>query len=172
NIRPGDSVDVELHYTELPVPTEGRYQFVFPTVVGPRYNGPAGAESHRDERWLAMPFLREGQPAPWTFDLQVELATPIAVQEVTSPSHTLSLIPGRDGATLVRLADTGRAANDRDFVLDYRLAGDRIQSGVLLSKGRDENFFVAMVEPPAAVPAAVHWPRTGTGHVGASTPAP
>ena len=41
NILPGDDVLVELRYTELLVPTDGRYQFVSPTVVGPRYAGTA-----------------------------------------------------------------------------------------------------------------------------------
>ena len=36
--------------------------------------------------------------------------------------------------------------NNRDFILDYRLAGDKIESGVMLYKGQDENFFLAMVE--------------------------
>jgi len=36
NILPGDEVAVELRYTELIAPNDGRYQFVFPTVVGPR----------------------------------------------------------------------------------------------------------------------------------------
>lgn len=37
NIMPGDAARIELHYTELISPTEGIYEFVFPTVVGPRY---------------------------------------------------------------------------------------------------------------------------------------
>src|SRR5579871_4177646 len=37
NVLPKDRVEVELRYTELLVPTEGVYQFVYPTVVGPRY---------------------------------------------------------------------------------------------------------------------------------------
>ena len=41
--RVGDEVAVELHYTELLTPTDARYGFVFPTVVGPRYNSPQGA---------------------------------------------------------------------------------------------------------------------------------
>src|SRR4051794_12857189 len=36
NILPGDDVKVELRYTELLLPQGGNYQFVFPTVVGPR----------------------------------------------------------------------------------------------------------------------------------------
>lgn len=158
NILPGDVIDVELRYTEMIMPTDGRYQFVFPTVVGPRYNGPQGGVGAKDEPWIATPYLRAGRRTNVKFDLQVELATPVAVQEAISPTHTISLVPGRDGATLVRLA-TGEPANDRDFVLDYRLAGDRIQTGVLLSRGRDENFFVAVVEPPAQVPATMIVPR-------------
>ena len=37
NVLPGDTIVVELKYTELLVPTDGVYQFVYPTVVGPRY---------------------------------------------------------------------------------------------------------------------------------------
>ena len=38
NILPGDSIAVRLSYTELLVPTEKQYEFVLPTVVGPRYS--------------------------------------------------------------------------------------------------------------------------------------
>ena len=36
NVMPGDTVRIELHYTELISPRDGVYQFVFPTVTGPR----------------------------------------------------------------------------------------------------------------------------------------
>ena len=38
NIMPRDTITVELKYTELLVPTEGTYELVYPTVVGPRYS--------------------------------------------------------------------------------------------------------------------------------------
>ncbi len=38
NIMPGDEIKVELNYTELLVPTDKVYEFVYPTVVGPRYS--------------------------------------------------------------------------------------------------------------------------------------
>ncbi|NIS61014.1 MAG: trypsin, partial [Proteobacteria bacterium] len=37
NIMPGDVIEVTVNYTELLVPEDGTYEFVFPTVVGPRY---------------------------------------------------------------------------------------------------------------------------------------
>jgi hypothetical protein len=42
---------------------------------------------------------------------------------------------------------------------EYRLDGDAIESGVLMSDGPDEKFFLAMVQPPAAVPVATIVPR-------------
>ena len=38
NILPGDRIVVELFYTELIVPENRQYEFVYPTVVGPRYS--------------------------------------------------------------------------------------------------------------------------------------
>jgi len=38
NIMPGDEIKVELSYTELLVPVDKVYEFVYPTVVGPRYS--------------------------------------------------------------------------------------------------------------------------------------
>src|SRR5216110_1981242 len=37
NIMPQEQIEIELRYTELLVPTDGIYEVVFPTVVGPRY---------------------------------------------------------------------------------------------------------------------------------------
>ena len=41
NVMPGDEIAVDLRYTETIVPTDDNYRFIFPTVVGPRYNGAA-----------------------------------------------------------------------------------------------------------------------------------
>jgi len=157
NIMPGDDVQVELRYTELLVPTGGNYQFVFPTVVGPRYNGPQSAQAHA--AWAGQPVLRQGEVSPAAFDIHVALNTPIGIKEVNSSSHDISTYKEEGGAALVSLKNSAAPTNNRDFILDYRLAGDRIESGVMLYKGSDENFFLAMIEPPKAVPVTTISPR-------------
>ncbi len=166
NIMPGDDVKVELRYTELLLPTDGNYQFDFPTVVGPRYNSPTsqGSGSQANATWVAQPYLPQGKNTPTSaaapaFDIHVTLNTPIGVKEVRSSSHTISSTTEQGGATVVGLNPTAAPTNNRDFILDYRLAGDKIESGVMLYKGKDENFFLAMVEPPKAPPAAAITPR-------------
>ena len=57
NIMPGDRIEVELDYSELLVPEEAVYEFVYPAVVGPRYAG--GADPGKD-RWMANPHLPAG----------------------------------------------------------------------------------------------------------------
>ncbi|MET0210657.1 MAG: VIT domain-containing protein [Burkholderiaceae bacterium] len=174
NILPGDDVAVELRYTELIAPTDGRYQFVFPTVVGPRYRSPA---SNEPATFAAAPFLNEGERSNVAFDLRVAFASPLPVSELRSASHAIE-VEGEGGPQAqVGLANDAAARNDRDFILDWRLAGDAIASGLLLYPGPSssppltgieapgdaasarENFFLALVEPPKAIAAAQINPR-------------
>ena len=169
NILPGDEVRVELRYTELLVPQGGEYKFVFPTVVGPRYNSPASKEAKSN--WPAQPYLPAGVGTPASFDLRVALNTPIGLKEIMSTSHQIKVSRDDDsGATPVNSArarvtlvkgNDVASGNDRDFILGFRMAGDRVESGVLLHRGPPggENFFLAMIEPPKAVPARSISPR-------------
>nr|WP_297357511.1 VIT and VWA domain-containing protein [uncultured Caldimonas sp.] len=157
NILPGDDVAVELRYTELLVPTEGRYQFVFPTVVGPRYNSPASQSA--GEKWVAQPYQQAGEAPKSGFDLRVSIDAPITVREVRSGSHAIEVEGLDTRRARINLAANEGPANNRDFILDYRLAGDRIESGVMLFEGAEENFFLAMIEPPKAIPLQQINPR-------------
>jgi len=159
NILPGDDVRVELSYTEFLAPEDGVYRFVYPTVVGPRYNGAPGLESRRPETWLATPHQRSGVAPRTRFTLGVELESPVPVNSIVSPSHALSVTGEHERTARVSLLPDGEPADNRDFVLEYRLEGDAIQSGVMLSDGPGEKFFLAMLQPPATVPAASIVPR-------------
>ena len=159
NILPGDDVAVELRYTELLTPTDAQYGFVFPTVVGPRYNSPQGAAAQ--EKWIATPYLREGVVPSAGFDLKVSLDSPLAVKDVVSASHEIEVegLGSRHAQVTLASDKSDRPNGNRDFVLGYRLAGDRIESGLMLFRGERENFFLAMVEPPQAIAAAQISPR-------------
>jgi Ca-activated chloride channel homolog len=148
-----------LRYTELIVPTDATYQFVFPTVVGPRYNGSIASGSGKAEQWISTPHLHSGELSNAKFVMHVSVVAPTAVRDIASPTHAVTLNAVSKQETAVQLVDTGRNDNNRDFILNYSLAGERIESGLLLSKGDKENFFLAMVEPPKQVAAAAIVPR-------------
>jgi Ca-activated chloride channel family protein len=161
NLMPGDRVAVDLDYSELLVPEHATYELVYPAVVGPRY---AGGADPRKDGWMANPHLPAGEAAPYAWDVRVHLETGIAIKELTSPSHKVrvsSLAPGRAD---VRLDEAN--GGDRDFVLRYRLAGDRIEAGALLweettgvAGAPPEKYFALLLEPPARPRAAEIPPR-------------
>lgn len=157
NILPGDDIAVELHYTETLVPTDGKYQFVFPTVVGPRYSGNAGKDGG-SETWVAQPTQPAGATPKARFGMKLAIESPLAVKEVSSATHPLQ-IEKKDERHIKLLLPTSTAHGNRDFILDYRLTGNAIESGVLLSQGKDENFFLALIEPPVHVSNAEIVPR-------------
>ena len=163
HILPGDEVQVELRYTELLLPTDGRYRFVYPTVVGPRYH----KASHRAEpaggtsAFPATPHLPQGQRSSSAFDLQLRFASPLPVHDLGSPSHRIEVQGEASAHAEVSLADDGEAASHRDFILEYRLAGSATTGGLTLFEGADgqENFFLALVEPPKAIATSQINPR-------------
>jgi Ca-activated chloride channel family protein len=149
NIMPGDRIEVELDYSEMILPENTTYEFVYPTVVGPRYSGGANPKT---DQWMANPHLSEGEKEPYAFDIKVHMQTGIALKEVSSPSHKIAVSYAGSSTADVRLDQTG--GGNKDFVLRYRLAGDKIETGLLLYEQRassdqpNEKFFALLMEPP------------------------
>ena len=151
NIMPGDQIQVKLKYTELLIPEEGTYQFVYPTVVGPRYAGEQQEELIASSNWVGNPYLAEGEKAPYTFDLNLCLKAGIPIQKLQSNSHKVNVIYTGKAEAQVNLNATETASGNRDFILDYRLKGKEIEKGLLVYEGEKENYFLMMVQPPERV---------------------
>jgi Ca-activated chloride channel family protein len=145
NILPADVIHVEMRYTELLVPTDAVYEFVYPTVVGPRYSN---HETQSRDTWLANPYLQQGELPADHFDLKVDLAAGMPVQHLTCSSHKVTVKYDGPSTASVTLDPSEKNGTNRDFVLKYRLAGGRMETGLLLYKGAEENFFLLMLQPP------------------------
>jgi Ca-activated chloride channel homolog len=153
NILPGDTISVELKYTELLVPTDGAYEFVYPTVVGPRYSEKRASEASPLDEFVKAPYTHQGEAPRSEFHLTGVVSAGMPIQELVSPSHRLVARPGGQGRTEIALDAAEAFSGNRDFILRYRLAGEAIGSGLLLYQGTDENFFLLMAQPPRAVAA-------------------
>jgi Ca-activated chloride channel homolog len=156
NIMPGDVVEVELRYTELIVPTNSVYEFVYPTVVGPRYVSKAEANAPRAslDNWQSNPYLHSGEEPSGEFTLHAAINSGIPIKDTASSSHHVR-VAYRDAhrADVELLKESGNGAN-RDFILRYQLAGGGIESGLMLYEDGDEKYFLAMIEPPRRVAPA------------------
>ncbi len=148
NLMPGDEIIIELTYTELIEPEEGVYQFVFPTVVGPRYSGQVTEQEAADDSWVASPYLDEETPTESTYDITVNLSMGVPITDLACSSHKINIDQEQDGRAKVTLDDKSTFAGDRDFILEYRLTGESMNSGVMLYEGENANFFQLTVQPP------------------------
>lgn len=156
NIMPGDRVEVQLRYTELLVPEAGVYQFVYPTVVGPRYSD---GKEQRNNGYTAMPYTTMGTAPLYDFDLKVYLDGGMPLQEVSSKTHDISVQAAQGTAVQVGLLPSESKAGNRDFILEYSFQSNEIQTGLLLFEDGDEQFFLCMAQPPKAVDAELIPPR-------------
>ncbi len=159
NILPGDEIKVDLVYTELLVPENHLYEFVYPTVVGPRYSTKPASGAPGSERWVQNPYLRSGEAPTSTFSFRARIVAGMSLREVSSPSHQIDVTYQDPRRATIAIPSTERVRANRDVVLRYRLADDRIETGLLLGEGGGEHFFLCLLEPPRRFTAAEVPPR-------------
>jgi Ca-activated chloride channel family protein len=159
NIEPGKRIDVNIRYFHTLAYEDGWYSFVFPTVVGPRYN-PQGAA----DPVVALPRTSFGTPAAGTavrylrprersahdLSLNVDVDAGVAIEELTA-SHAISTRRDDESRAHVALAG-GTTIPNRDFVLKFRVAGEQIKSNLLTytDERTNDGYFTLLVYPPAA----------------------
>ncbi len=156
NILPGEAIHVTLHYTEMLIPTDGVYEFVYPTVVGPRYhNSPPLTASTQtfipNNTWVDNPYLKEGEKPNFTFDIKATINAGMPIAKASVNTHQVNVSYRGKNQVSIGLKPEECNGGNRDFILQYRLKGDQINTGLLLFPGEKENFFMAMIQPPKSV---------------------
>ncbi|HEX7180388.1 MAG TPA: VIT domain-containing protein [Thermoanaerobaculia bacterium] len=151
NVLPQDEIRVELHYSELLVPTDGTYELVYPTVVGPRYSNEPEKTAAESDRWVKSPYLHQDEAPTYTFDIETRIAAGMPIAEVLCPSHRTHVEWQGESAARVALDPEEADGGNRDYILRYRLQGQQVETGLLLYPGQDESFFLLMVQPPQRV---------------------
>ncbi len=150
NILPGDEIRVEFSYTELLVPEENVYEFVYPTVVGPRYSETSQEGAPDREKFVETPYQKKGESPLYQFGLDLVLRSGVPIAGIECPSHQIAAQMMGEKTASIHLPESTGSGN-RDFVLRYSLAGGKIETGMLLYPGKGEKFFLLMMEPPERV---------------------
>ena len=157
NIEPGKAINVDITYFHTLAYKDGWYSFVFPTVVGPRFNPPGHPDPvhalPRGSR-LATPgstaveYLAPTERSGHDLGISVSIDAGVRIEELTS-THEITVERDGPASATVQLADKTTLPN-RDFVLDFRLAGAAIKSNLLTYRDPEtgEGFFSLMLVPP------------------------
>src|SRR6185503_14805054 len=98
NIEPGKRIDVNIRYFHTLAYEDGWYSFVFPTVVGPRYN-PVGSQSpvaalprgdvREPTAGTAVRYLRPSERSAHDIGISVDVDAGVAIEEL-SASHEIA----------------------------------------------------------------------------------
>ena len=107
NIMPRDQIEIELRYTELLVPSDGVYEVVYPTVVGPRYSSQPEASAPAEDRWVKSPYLHQDEKPTSALHISARISAGVPIQDLSCASHQFSAVaePQR------RATDSGRCGS-------------------------------------------------------------
>ncbi len=156
NIEPGKNIDVNIKYFNTLAYADGWYEFVFPMVVGPRFNPPgftggvgavgrgqAGLSGQKTEVQYLKPNERSGHDIA----LAVDINAGVEIEAIACPSHAIkNNAIGRDSVH-VEISPLDAIAN-KDFVLRYKVAGATVKSAVVTHRDERGGYFTLMLYPP------------------------
>ena len=159
NIEPGKAIDVELNYFHTLEWADGWYEFVFPTVVGPRFNPPGttngiGAVARgahgKSGQSTEVQYLKPGERSGHDIALKLDVNAGVAIEETECATHVVSEEAPSAERLVVTLSPNDRIPN-KDFVFRFRVAGAQMKSGLLTSRDERGGFFTLMLYPPKDV---------------------
>ncbi|MEN8149986.1 MAG: VIT domain-containing protein [Planctomycetota bacterium] len=146
NIEPGKRIDVRISYFNTVAYENGTYEFVFPMVVGPRFN-PPGRESGR--RQLRNPsYLWPRQRSGHDIAIALEVDAGLPVTSFTSPSHAIRGEDLGENRYRVKLAPNDRVPN-RDFVVRWTTPSEKLEGAFLAHAPESgDGTFALLLQPP------------------------
>ena len=159
NIMPGVAIEVILTF-DHPVDCEAaRCEYVFPTVVGPRFIPASQANPGRINPTL----VNEGRATGQRLQLTLDLDAGVALGEIGSPSHQVRISRRGSDRALVELDGHDTLRLDRDFRLRYTVGTDRPEIGVMAWRDQDvtggPGHFTLLIQPPVSPDDAQAAPR-------------
>ncbi|MEO8699679.1 MAG: VIT domain-containing protein [Kofleriaceae bacterium] len=151
NLEPKATIDVTIRYVERLSYEDGGYALVFPMVAVPRYV-PAASKVQADA--INAPTLPAGLRSSHDISLRVEVDAGVAIEEVVSSSHQISVERPTPARAIVQIRSNDTIPN-KDFSLTYRVAGEAPKFAVIGSTGS----FLFVAQPPVAAKPTQIAPR-------------
>ena len=143
NIPPNAKVEVEIQYVETLRYEAGRYEFVFPMVVGPRYSPKHNAGAFQNPVYAA-----QGTRAGHDISLSLKLDAGLPVDAVDSTTHEVVVESRTAAGAFIKLRNQKEIPN-KDFILRWDVAGRKINDALLSHRGRDgQGYFTFVLAPP------------------------
>ena len=157
NIEPGKQIDINIRYFNTLQYDDGAYEFVFPMVVGPRYNPPASADgigavargaNGKSGQSTEVQYLSPSERSGHDVSVSLNIKAGVDIQNVRCVNHNVDVKTLTETERTVTLSPADSIPN-KDFVLRYRVAGDKIKTAMMTHKDDHGQYFTMMLYPPA-----------------------
>lgn len=159
NIEPGKRIDINIKYFHTLAYDDGWYEFVFPMVVGPRYNPPGSTDGigavgigarGKSGQSTEVTYLNPNQRSGHDVSLAVTIDAGVSVKQTKCVNHVVETRTDPQQRSIVKLSDRDSIPN-KDFVLRYKVADDRINSALLTHRDETGGYFTLMIYPPESL---------------------
>jgi Ca-activated chloride channel family protein len=157
---------VNIKYLHTLSYVDGWYEFVFPMVVGPRFNPPGmtegvGAVSRGKTgvpgQTKEVSYLTPGERTAHDISLSVNIDAGVRIEEFECKTHeTIHELTSPERLTVS--LNPGDSVPNRDFVLRYRVVGEQIKSSLLTHKDKRGGYFSLMLYPPKELASLARQP--------------
>jgi Ca-activated chloride channel family protein len=167
NIEPGNRIDINITYFGPLSYQRGEYEFVFPMVVGPRFNPPGSTDGvgavARGQQGISgqsteVQYLAPDERSGHDISLALDIDAGVEIEDVFSNSHVIDVDRVGPSRVLVALGENDRIPN-RDFVLKYKVAGDHLKTAMLTHQGENGGTFALVLQPPDGLEDVPRVPR-------------
>lgn len=159
NIEPGKAIDIDIRYFHTLPYVDGWYSFVFPTVVGPRFNPPGSSApiealprgTIHGASDAAITYLHPSERSGHDISIDIRIDAGVEIEGLRA-THEIVSERVSEGVVQVSLANESVLPN-RDFVLDFKVAGDTLRSNLMTWKDAEsgQGYFSMMLYPPATL---------------------
>lgn len=157
NIEPGKQIDINIRYFNTLRYDDGAYEFVFPMVVGPRYNPPAttdgigsvarGAHNPSGQN-TEVQYLAPNERSGHDVSVSLNIKAGVNIENVRCVNHSVDIKESTESERQITLSPSDSIPN-KDFVLRYKVAGDQIKTAMMTHKDDHGQYFTMMLYPPA-----------------------
>ena len=156
NIEPGKEILVNLKYFHSLSYVDGWYEFVFPMVVGPRFNPPgtdsgvgavAQGSGGVSQQPTEVQYLKPEERSRHDIGLTVDIQAGVPIEEFECKTHQITHQSPAPEHLLASLAP-GDSLPNRDFILRYRIAGEHIKSSLSTHRDKRGGYFSLVLYPP------------------------
>ncbi len=165
NIEPGKRIDIDITYFHTLSYSDGWFEWVFPMVVGPRFN-PVGAPDPvlANPRGQMAPqgatgvtYMRPEERSGHDIGVTIKIEAGVPIEELICRSHVVEVSRYSETNATVALSPLDAIPN-KDFVLRFRVAGDQVRSGFVTQRTDAGGYFSFMLIPPLDLAATQRGP--------------